>query len=366
MTLSFRVRTAASLAAAPGAIVTAVVLLVTLTASPARADPVPSPVPTGSDSALPLLRRAAEAARHTPYAGSQFVSSWTRGGARTLIVDVEHIPDRGTVVNVRGTVAGSGSMLYESDAASSSPGPAEVGSQGTLSLLAAHYDVRLAGEDDCAGRPAYMVKAVRPDGVLAARFWIDKQAGILLRREVLDQNGRIVRASAFLNVKVGSASFGGDVPRAMPQPWVDQLSWGDLTALRAHGWTIPRSLPGGLTLFDARRHAGHGDKVVHLSYSDGLSTVSLFVQEGQLDTDDLGGWHKTRLGGRTVYMRETVPLRVLWTDQGHVYTLLADAPPELVRHVVAALPDTQDRPEGFWGRLMRGLARLGSWLNPFG
>ena len=54
---------------------------------------------------------------------------------------------------------------------------------------------------------------------------------------------------------------------------------------------------------------------------------------------------------------------ITWSGHGFVYTVLADAPPQLVDAVVAALP--QNTPPGFWSRLGRGLGRLASMVDPF-
>ncbi|HLZ37665.1 MAG TPA: hypothetical protein VKP64_07865 [Mycobacteriales bacterium] len=47
-----------------------------------------------------------------------------------------------------------------------------------------------------------------------------------------------------------------------------------------------------------------------------------------------------------------------------VYTMMADAPAEVVAAAVAALPPAAG--EGPLRRLGRGLARVGSWLDPLG
>jgi hypothetical protein len=48
-----------------------------------------------------------------------------------------------------------------------------------------------------------------------------------------------------------------------------------------------------------------------------------------------------------------------------VFTLLSDAPPETVGAAVRVLPHEKAPRRGLLARLGRGLARVGSWLNPF-
>jgi sigma-E factor negative regulatory protein RseB len=124
--------------------------------------------------------------------------------------------------------------------------------------------------------------------------------------------------------------------------------------------SVPESLPGHLELYDARR-ADHGG-VVHLVYSDGLSAVSLFIQRGALDERKITRWQKKDTGGRTVYEHNALRRWAVWNSDEYVYTVLADAPQGTADAVIAALPHGTP---GFWGRLGRGLKRLGSGLNPF-
>lgn len=350
-----------------GAVLAALILVLAM-ALPVEAGTAPSTsTPTEDDDGLALLGRATEAARRMPYQGTQFISTWSRSGATTVLVEVEHLPDHGTILRILDTTAGPGSMMYESDAPQADVTLAGLPTLpgGTLGLLAEHYRVVAAGKGAVAGRSTWVVEARRGDGSVAARYWVDRTSGLMLRREVLDRRGRVVRASAFIDLRLDASLWVGHLPPTMPSPDGSRLSQGDLSSLRVHGWTAPAGFPCGLTLYDARRNTSPRGDVLHLSYSDGVSTMSLFVQKGTLDTSELDGWRETNLGGHTVYLRDTVPQRVVWAGHGQVYTLLADAPPEMVENVVATLPHDQ-KPDGFWGRMARGFARLGSWLNPFG
>jgi sigma-E factor negative regulatory protein RseB len=66
------------------------------------------------------------------------------------------------------------------------------------------------------------------------------------------------------------------------------------------------------------------------------------------------------LHGRAVYTDDSDGHSVAWSARGFVYTVVAEAPPQTVARVVAALP--HDSPPGVLARLGRGLHRLVSWL----
>jgi MucB/RseB N-terminal domain len=314
--------------------------------------------------ALKLLRGAEGAARTTPYEGTQFITAWSRSGmATTSLVKVVHVPGDGTHMLVQSTTADQGGQMFEADDSQRTGGLTGY-TPKMLDLLVRNYAVVRAGQGEVSGRPTSVIEARRADGTAAGRFHIDRQTGLMLRRELLDQQGREVNLTFFTEIRstLPRARFvTASAPRTVEAPWPHQLAGADLGALRYHGWPVHSTLPERLSLYDARRSNGDGS-VVHLSYSDGLSVVSVFVQRGTLDAGSVADWRKATRGGRTVYLSDTVQQRAMWASGGYVFTVLADAPPPVVDSAVAALPHGEP---GFWGRLSRGLNRLTSWANPF-
>src|SRR5664280_1079048 len=197
-----------------------------------------------SSEAVATLQRASQAARSQPYSGTQVLSAWTRGATTSVVVNVIHVPGRGSLVEV----------------------PAPAGS--------------------CAGRPASVVEVRRRgvDASLAGRFWVDQRTGLVLRREVFDTQGRTVRASAFGTVDTDAVpTMSGKLPPTSAKASGESLSAGRLNAMRSTGWTAPDRLGADLELYDTRATGAGRNQTLHLSYSDGLSTLSLFEQRGRLD-----------------------------------------------------------------------------------
>ena len=112
----------------------------------------------------------------------------------------------------------------------------------------------------------------------------------------------------------------------MPQAWSTTVDYSDRAAMETKGWHCPDKLPGSLDLVDARRGGGKDKPILHLSYSDGLASVSLFEQRGRLDAEKLDGYRLEEGDGRAVYVRDGMPQRVVWSAHGTVFTLVADAP----------------------------------------
>jgi sigma-E factor negative regulatory protein RseB len=199
---------------------------------------------------------------------------------------------------------------------------------------------------------------------------LDTDNGLVLRREVYDETGRIIRASSFVEISVGdddnyedAAESAQDTDR--PSAWPDAIDPSTLKRMRGRGWDCPDALPPSLQLVDARRGGGEYNGIMHLSYSDGLASVSVFEQRGRLRPSDLKDYQATTIHGRKVFLRDGVPQRLVWASDGTVYTVVADASTRTVGQVVGALPRPTDD-TGALNRLSRGLDRVASWFNPFG
>ncbi len=317
---------------------------------------------------LQLLREAASAGQTVSYQGVQIISWWSPAGSATAVVHVTHDSRHGTLLQTVRTGTERAGESFVAARSSAHPGAVLGVTEETLGLLAANYRVDAAGAGSACDRRAEIVEARRDDGTLAARFWVDSATKIPLRRELFDRWARMVNENTFIDLNLGQPVVVAGPPHAAgpaPRPW-EVLTDSDLGRLRFKGWPLPESLPGGLTLFDARQTATRSGPVIQLGYSDGLSGVSLFVQRGGLPSR-LTGWNEITFGGRPVYARGSVWSigdGLTWSGRGHVLTLIADAPAATISAVVGGLPhDTQ---RGFWQRLQHGFGRLVSWIDPFG
>jgi sigma-E factor negative regulatory protein RseB len=324
--------------------------------------------PASDAAAMRLLDRASMAPTKVSYRGVQFVSAWTTKGSTGLVVDVVHLPGAGTTVKSPAT---AWTPAEQTHLAATGAEPSLLGGAATLRLLSNHYTLSTAAPGSVAGRPVDVVVATAPGAASpAARFWLDKATGLVLRREVYDESGRITRASAFVEITVGQSDSYADAwasPKDTDRPkaWPDAIDPAALKRMRDSGWQCPNELPPSLQLVDARRGGGSYDGIVHLSYSDGLASVSVFEQRGRLQASDLADYRATSVAGRKVFLRDGVPQRLVWASHGTVFTVVADASARTVGDVVGALPRPTDD-TGALHRLSRGLDRVASWFNPFG
>jgi sigma-E factor negative regulatory protein RseB len=338
--------------------------------TPESASPRPLTVSTAAARAgLRLLSAAASAALTVPYGGEQLVAWWGPQGSSMSLIQVWHPRNRSVRANATDMGAAPAGLAAGLDGPSV-PGPAIATSpaaqdpdgvlgisQQMVDLIPAHYSVAAAGRGQVAGRPAVMVQLTRPDGSLAARFWLDQATKLLLRREIFDTGSTLISEDTFLDLNLSETALAG-MPAQSVSEWPAKLTAAQVTALRAQGWPAPGGLPGGLRLLAAHRTS----QAVDLDYSDGLSVVSVFVQRGELPVV-LPGWREISVSGYEVYSSDPDQRSLSWSAHGFVYTVIAAAPPAVVSSVVAAMP--HDPPRGFWGRIAHGLKRLASWANPF-
>ena len=317
--------------------------------------------PEDGGPGLKLLEEAASAGSNVSYQGVEMVSSMGVSGNSTVVANVWHRSGGDTLVQsaAAGAMAAGAPADVSDDTDSQAP-EGVLGLTGQLvALLGSNYDLAYTGTSSADNRPALMVEAVREDGSLAARFWLDSVTKLPLRREVFDAKAHLVGEDVFINLTVGSAVA---EPAATPTA-AQQLTAVDVTQMRARGWPVPGQLPGRLTLFEAGQTSTSSGTVLDLGYSDGLFAVSIFVQRGDL-APKLAGYQKITLDGRDVYADQPDHHSVTWAGQGFVFTVMADAPSATLDQAVDALP--YDAPRGFWGRLSNGFTRLARLANPFG
>jgi sigma-E factor negative regulatory protein RseB len=316
--------------------------------APDPAEPVTTPA--RSVSALGLLERAATVSRTTAWRGTQSVVS-TRGDLpRYQLLTVEHAPGAGsTVVGMADSQRGVAPDLLD---------------EQLFQVLTRHYDLAVVGATLCGGRRTVLVEARRPGrtgpAAIAGRFWIDRETAMVWRRDVLDDDGSVVLSTAF-----SSLGFTRVPAPAKPSPMASpaaRLGDHELQDLIEDGWPVVDHLPSGLDLFEAQRHP---DGVLQLSYSDGLSTLSLFVQQGSLPSDTRGSLRE--VGGALVHVTSTAPEQLVWAGAGRTWTLVSDAPDTAIQQAVLVLPhaDPPTPREGVVSRTWRGMSRVGAWLNPF-
>jgi len=332
----------------------------------------PAGVGTGAElspaQAYGLLARAGRAEDVVSYDGVVTVSARTGGQA---VEGAVHIDARAGQGSHLGVFTSAGQPVRTGSSPGATPGSRMVDSE-LIALVGQRYQLSGRTGGTVAGRPASVVEARplgsglggpavdprRADVGVTSRWWVDEATGLLLRLESYDGGGALVLAAGFTSVTIGrkDALVPGS-PLTVPTTTAS-LTVSSAPALSAEGWFCPEKL-AGLSLVRLRR--GEADAgMVHLLYSDGVQTVSVFEQRGRLP-EALPGWQRD--GQLSAYVRPGVPSLATWQAGSTVFTVVTGGSSDLLAAVVRASPGeaiaprtTMDRVRAGWARILDPLA----------
>lgn len=305
----------------------------------------------GAAAARAVLARAAIAAETVGYAGRQALVSLTDGQLMRATVDVEAVGGEGTwsrVLDPDGQVVGSGFTRATS--------VTRLGDPDLVALLQSHYALAAWTGAEAAHRPATMVEASRA-GRVAARWWVDDASGLVLAQQGFDSTGTQVMQVAFTSLEVRARRpLGGTQPAQLQLPTTDTvLTLSAAPELSRQGWFCRGEL-AQLSLVKLRS-SGPGDPAaLHLVYSDGLATVSVFEQTGRLTGAPSGSSWDDTVGA---YVQDGTSSLASWQSADTVFTVVTDGSSELLAAAVAALPHepvpertTMGTIRAGWGRIL--------------
>jgi negative regulator of sigma E activity len=322
------------------------------------------PATDGTADPVSMLELAYKRSQISYYHGVQLVMIENS----THRVGVSHIPGHTYLYAVTVGMTGQAYETTDTVAAASTANPL---SKDPLALLMQHYLLRNVGTELVYGRRAHVIEASTQSGRVAATFWVDDATSLLIQRETLDANGNVYSRVSYTSLQADQPDPALQTVTATAlQPQGVEENADALNELHARGWWAQRELPGALTLYDARELTSATGTVLHLSYSDGISTVSVFEQRGRLAGGQLpAGWRSVSLpDGRRVAQADGVPVRAAWQAHDLVVAVIADVPLGSMASVIDALPygAAPARHGMVVGRVSRGLGRIANMLNPFG
>jgi sigma-E factor negative regulatory protein RseB len=164
-----------------------------------------------------------------------------------------------------------------------------------LDSIEKYYRFDSAGNDRMAGIMARVVAITPRDAYrYGYRLWIARDSKMLLKSDLTGAQGNPIEQMMFTQVDVGVGVAGADLPVAPgedPPAWHHQDIRGVVTAEPGEQRWEVRRLPDGFSLTDFQRKRMHpGDEGTdHLVYSDGLATVSVYVETAAADDNSLLG-----------------------------------------------------------------------------
>ena len=290
-----------------------------------------------ADDAMAWLARAAQAARKLDYVGTIIYQI----GPRVESSRITHLNDDGReyakLVNLDGpareVVRSQGEVrCYYPDAKLVRVEPRTFRnvfpslSSEQQQSLSRFYQFRVIGADRVGGRPVQVVVFEPKDGLrYGHRFWSDDATGLLLKARVLNERGDGIEQFAFsdltINARIDRAMVEPSWP-VVPSDWqVLERASGDVTPQET-GWVVTRVPPGFAKIMEGfRKLRGRRERVAHLVFSDGLVSVSVFVEPLVAASAPAGLLQK---GGLNVYSVK---------QNDHLITVMGEAPGATVRQI---------------------------------
>jgi len=198
--------------------------------------------------------------------------------------------------------------------------------------LESHYEIRLRGNARVADR-AVRVLEIRPRDEFRYGYtlWLDEATAMPLRSQLFDERGRVVEQIHFTAIEIPA-----DIPATDLEATIDTTGFTTLRAPESSpsagaviSWRAV-VVPGGFKLSVATQSqmAGSDTPVEHLVYSDGLATVSVFIEARETKADVGEGF--SNFGSTNAFSL---------TLRGRKVTAMGEVPPQTVRTIATSLVD---------------------------
>ena len=145
-----------------------------------------------------------------------------------------------------------------------------------------NYDITIVGVDRVAGHDCQVI-ALRPRDNLrfAHQFCADLSSNLLLKEVTLGPHGEPIQMSVFTEITIGTHVD----PAQFKPAYADTSDWhvDNVPSVDPQkdgsGWSVSRVPPGFHKIIEVRRPiSGHAGSMTHLVYSDGLASISVFIE----------------------------------------------------------------------------------------
>ncbi len=273
------------------------------TAGAAGAQPNPMPAPTVSTAAAPAERsisewlvRLHEASRRRTYVGTFVVSS---SGGNLSSARIWHACDGvQQIERVEALTGAPRSTFRRNDQVVTflpdsklvrtekreSLGLFPALLKGSDNSIPEFYSALRTGQDRVAGFDADVVQLVPRDSLrFGYRIWSEKKTGLVVKLQTLDTEGQVIEQAAFSELQLDAPVKMDKLAQMMASTdgYRVEKSEPVKTTAQAEGWLLKNAVAGFKPMGCFKRPnagAGASDGTMQWTFSDGLASVSLFVE----------------------------------------------------------------------------------------
>ncbi len=173
--------------------------------------------------------------------------------------------------------------------------PISPGALQHIDEITAYYDLRLGKNERIAGRNAQSLEVYpRDDLRYGHRFWLDLDTGLLLKSELLGKQGDVLERVLFIRMSLVTEPV--DPVESKESKVVPAQTTQALANAGSVAWTVGQ-LPAGFRLEEGNQQDTASTQ--QFVYSDGLATVSVFVERVPADRETMRGL--SRRGALNIY-----------------------------------------------------------------
>ncbi|MDH5611375.1 MAG: MucB/RseB C-terminal domain-containing protein [Gammaproteobacteria bacterium] len=195
-----------------------------------------------------------------------------------------------------------------------------------LKNLEAYYTINRLKDDRIADHAAAVLDVVPNDGFrYGYRYWLDAKTGVLLRCDLLNEKQRVLEQMMFTMLEylpdVPSAAFTMIDREGFNERRLDPV----LPIQKDPVWQVS-NLPHGFMLTQSRVRQTRVGEVLHLAYSDGLASVSVFVEPA-------GAAHKEQEGASMMGAMNAYRSHV----DKHFVTVIGEVPARAVMQIAQSV-----------------------------
>lgn len=196
------------------------------------------------------------------------------------------------------------------------------------------YDIRLLGAERIAGKNARQIAIVPRDQYrYGQNIWLAEENGLLLKTQIVGEKGQLIEQVMFTSLELRD-----EIPASMLEPQTKNPAKvvelvppeGDQPVspeMSPSAWVV-MDLPAGFKQKMTRLHSlpKKHQPVEHHLYSDGLASVSVFIEHDDKDGKSFIG--SSRLGGVNAYSRQLGK---------HLATVVGEVPPVTVKRIAESI-----------------------------
>ena len=193
------------------------------------------------------------------------------------------------------------------------------------------YEIQMGQRTRLIGRRAQLVLVTARDQYrYGYRLWIDAATGMPLKTQLCDGRGRVIEQVVFASLEtpraIPDSAFKPDISTAGFE-WMRQVPMPGNARAPFAAWYALRLPPGfHMSVRTEQVIPGAGGPVEHIVYTDGIASVSVFVESHMHPDHALSGG--TQLGSSSAYATIV---------DGHPVTAVGEVPPVTVRFIASSV-----------------------------